>query len=232
MLAGRAKPQPLPAASEKRHKGRRLIQRIEVRAVTRLFGATPALRAVNASFEAGSITFLEGPNGAGKSTLLAVIGTVLTPTSGEVVYHPLGVEPELVRPHIGWVAHESLCYRELSARQNVELAARVYGVQVEGAWQRVAKRVGADMLADRRVGTLSRGQRQRVALARALVHDPALLLLDEPWSGLDRASAEHLQQALLEERERGAVVIVVNHADGLAERLGARCVRLENGRVV
>ena len=68
-------------------------------------------------------------------------------------------------------------------------------------------------------------------LARALVHDPALLLLDEPWSGLDRASAEHLQNALLEERARGTLVIVVNHADGLAEQLGARCVRLENGRI-
>jgi ABC-type multidrug transport system ATPase subunit len=208
-----------------------VIERVEVRGVTRLFGATPALRAVSASFSAGSITFLEGPNGAGKSTLLAVIGTVLAPTAGEVVYHPLGVEPERVRPHIGWVAHESLCYRELSARENVELAARVYGVDVEGAWARVAKRVGAEALADRRVGTLSRGQRQRVALARALVHEPALLLLDEPWSGLDRASAEHLQEALLEERARGALVIVVNHADGLAERLGARCVRLENGRI-
>lgn len=209
-----------------------MIEQIEVRAVTRLFGATPALRAVSARFEAGSITFLEGPNGAGKSTLLAVIGTVLTPTSGEVVYHPVGGELELVRPHIGWVAHDSLCYRELSARGNVELAARVYGVDVASAWDRVAPRVGAEALADRRVATLSRGQRQRVALARALVHDPAVLLLDEPWSGLDRASAEYLQRVLLEERERGAVVIVVNHTDGLAERLGARCVRLENGRVV
>lgn len=209
-----------------------MIDRIEVRGVTRLFGATPALRAVSTRFDAGSITFLEGPNGAGKSTLLAVIGTVLAPNSGEVVYHPLGTDLELVRPHIGWVAHDSLCYRELSARQNVELAARVYGVEVAGAWDRVAKRVGAESLADRRVGTLSRGQRQRVALARALVHEPSLLLLDEPWSGLDRASAEYLQNVLLEERARGALVIVVNHADGLAERLGAHCVRLENGRIV
>jgi ABC-type multidrug transport system ATPase subunit len=209
-----------------------VIEHIEVRGVTRLFGSTPALRAVSARFEAGTITFLEGPNGAGKSTLLGVIGTVLAPTSGEVVYHPLGSELSLVRPHIGWVAHDSLCYRELSARQNVELAARIYGVAAEGAWERVAPRVGAEALADRRVGTLSRGQRQRVALARALVHDPALLLLDEPWSGLDRASAEHLQNALIEERARGAMVIVVNHAEGLADRLGAGCVRLENGRVV
>lgn len=209
-----------------------MIEQIEVRNVTRLFGATPALRAVSTRFEAGSITFLEGPNGAGKSTLLAVVGTVLAPTSGDVVYHPLGSELEHVRPHIGWVAHDSLCYRELTSRQNVELAARVYGVPVAGAWDRVAERVGARALAERRVGTLSRGQRQRIALARALVHDPSLILLDEPWSGLDRASAEHLQQALLDERARGALIIVVNHTEGLAERLGARCVRLENGRVV
>ena len=95
-----------------------MIEYIEVRAVTRLFGSTPALRAVSTRFEAGSITFLEGPNGAGKSTLLAVVGTVLAPTSGEVLYHPVGTALELVRPHIGWVAHDSLCYRELSARQN------------------------------------------------------------------------------------------------------------------
>jgi heme exporter protein A len=218
----------LPKARE----GERVIDHIEVRNVTRLFGATPALRAVSTRFEAGSITFLEGPNGAGKSTLLAIVGTVLTPTSGDVIYHPIGSDLEQVRQHVGWVAHDSLCYRELSARQNVELAARVYGVEVEGAWQRVAARVGAEALADRRVGTLSRGQRQRVALARALVHEPSLLLLDEPWSGLDRASADHLQNALIQERARGALVIVVNHAEGLAETLGARRVRLENGRVV
>ena len=199
--------------------------------MTRLFGATPALRGVSTRFEAGTITFLEGPNGAGKSTLLAVIGTVLAPSRGHVAYHPLGSDLERVRPHIGWVAHDSLCYRELTARQNVELAARVYGVAVDGSWERVARRVGAEQLAERRVGTLSRGQRQRVALARALVHDPAVLLLDEPWSGLDRGSAEHLQRALLEERARGALVIVVNHTDGLADRLGARCLRLESGRI-
>ncbi|HMJ12948.1 MAG TPA: ATP-binding cassette domain-containing protein, partial [Polyangiaceae bacterium] len=101
------------------------IERIRVRAVTRLFGATPALRGVSASFSPGTITLLEGPNGAGKSTLLAIIGTVLSPSSGVVVYDPVGSERERVRAHIGWVAHESHCYRELTGRQNVELAARL-----------------------------------------------------------------------------------------------------------
>src|SRR4051812_11744868 len=107
--APRACPAQYGSQRQSRHccpvaaRGRAMIEHIEVRKVTRLFGATPALRAVSARFDAGSITFLEGPNGAGKSTLLAVIGTVLAPTSGEVVYHPLGSDLELVRPHLGWV---------------------------------------------------------------------------------------------------------------------------------
>jgi len=208
------------------------IDRIEVRAVTRLFGATAALRGVSVEFSAGEMIFLEGPNGAGKSTLLAVIGTVLAPTRGSIHYAPLGEDRELVREHIGWVAHESHCYRELTARQNVELAARLRGVDPQSAWERVSERVLAVSLADRSVGTLSRGQRQRVALARALVHEPSVLLLDEPWSGLDPATAERLELVLKAERERGALVIVVNHAPGLAERLSARVVRLEAGKIV
>lgn len=207
------------------------IERIEVRKVTRTFGATAALRGVSVSFEAGSLSLLEGPNGAGKSTLLAVIGTVLRPTSGTVDYQPLGEAPELAREHLGWVAHESHCYRELGARKNVELAARVHGFEGSAAWERVAPRVDIEHLAERSVGTLSRGQRQRVALARALVHSPSVLLLDEPWTGLDTKSAELLETVLLEERARGTLIIVVSHGEGVAERLGARRVRLVRGRL-
>ena len=207
------------------------IERIEVRGVTRLFGATPALRGVTTRFESGTISFLEGPNGAGKSTLLAVVGTVLRPTSGSVVYSPLGDDVEQVRPHIGWVAHDSHCYRELTARQNVELAGRLYGVDGKKAWERVCGRVAIESLEHRAVGTLSRGQRQRVALARALVHDPSVLLLDEPWAGLDAASGERLEQVLVEERDRGVMVIVVSHSSDLAARLAGVRVRLVGGRI-
>lgn len=208
------------------------VERVEVKKVTRTFGATAALRGVDVTFEAGTVSLLEGPNGAGKSTLLAVIGTVLKPTSGRVEYVPFGHAPEVVRAHLGWVAHESHCYRELAARKNVELAARIHGLEPGPAWERVAPRLDIAHLADRRVGTLSRGQRQRIALARALVHGPSVLLLDEPWTGLDRRSAELLEVVLLEERAKGALIIVVSHEEGVAERLGARRVRLEHGRVV
>jgi heme exporter protein A len=207
------------------------IQRIEVRGVLRAFGATLALRGVNTAFDAGTISLLEGPNGAGKSTLLAVIGTVLRPSSGTVWYDPVGDQPEEVRRHLGWVAHESHCYRELGARDNVLLAARLHGVESKDSWTDVAQRVDIAHLADRPVGTLSRGQKQRVALARALVHAPSVLLLDEPWTGLDLKSSSLLEQVLREERERGTLVVVVSHGEGIAERLGARRVRLENGRI-
>jgi heme exporter protein A len=207
------------------------IERIEVRKVTRLFGATLALRGVDVGFSAGELVFLEGPNGAGKSTLLAVIGTVLTPSSGSVHYLPLGEERELAREHIGWVAHDSHCYRELTGRQNVELAARLRGVDPDAAWKQGCARVGAEAFGERSVSTLSRGQRQRIALARALVHEPSVLLLDEPWSGLDDASSQRLEQVITDEKDRGAIVIVVNHALGLAARLGARTVRIEGGRI-
>lgn len=207
------------------------VERIEVVDVVRVFGATVALRGVSIAFDAGTLSLLEGPNGAGKSTLLAVIGTVLTPNAGFVRYRPIGDQPELVREHLGWVAHESHCYRELSVRGNVELAAKIHGMDREESWNRVARRMDIQHLSDRSVGTLSRGQRQRVALARALVHQPSVLLLDEPFTGLDRASATLLERVLLEERERGALIIVVSHGEGVAERLGARRIRIEQGRV-
>jgi ABC-type multidrug transport system ATPase subunit len=207
------------------------IERIVVDSVTRTFGAVAALRAVSVVLSAGEIVTLEGENGAGKSTLLAVLATVLRPSFGRVMYEPLGEELELVRPELGWVSHESLCYRELSGRENVELAARAYGVELAGAWERARDRVEARAFGDRPLRTLSRGQRQRIALARALVHSPSVLLLDEPWAGLDARSSELLERTLVAERDRGTLVIVSSHAADQAERLRARRIRLAGGRI-
>lgn len=207
------------------------VSRIEVRGVTRRYGATLALRQVSTSFEAGTLTFLEGPNGAGKSTLLAIVGTVLRPSSGSVWYEPFGDDQAQARRHIGWVAHESHCYRELSGRRNIELVGQIHGLSDTARVERVIARVGAEPFADRPVGTLSRGQRQRIALARALVHDPGVLLLDEPWTGLDVASVDKLEAVIREEVARGSMVIAVTHGAGTAERLGARRLRIEGGRI-
>ena len=207
------------------------IERIVVESVTRTFGAVAALRGVTLELRAGELVMLEGENGAGKSTLIAVLATILKPTRGRVLYEPIGEELERVRPELGWVAHDSLCYRELTGRENIELAARAYGIVDPSAWERARDRVDAGAFVDRPVRTLSRGQRQRIALARALVHGPSVLLLDEPWAGLDTKSSELLERALVAERDQGTLVVVSSHAPEQAGRLGARRVRLSAGRV-
>jgi len=207
------------------------ISRIEVQGVTRLFGASVALRSVSVDFTTGPITFVQGPNGAGKSTLLSIVGTALKPSRGTVLYAPHGASRQEARRHIGWVAHDSHCYGELSGRENVEFAARIHGLDPAPAWRAVCARVQAERFADQAVSTLSRGQRQRIALARALVHTPSVLLLDEPLTGLDAASVQRMEKILLEERDRGTIVIVINHTAGMAERLEGRKIFMQQGRI-
>lgn len=208
------------------------ITRIELHRITKLFGATAALRGVSCEFLAGSMTFVQGPNGAGKSTLMSIVGTVVRPTSGYVVYGELGHDRVLARRHMGWVAHDSHCYRDLTGRENVLLAARLHGLHDTAATATAAERVQATAFFDQPVATLSRGQRQRVALARALVHSPSILLLDEPLSGLDSKSAAAFEHILFEEQDRGRIIVVVSHHAGWAEKLGANIVTIERGRLV
>ena len=208
------------------------IEAVDVRSVTQAFGGRRVLRGVTTRFERGTVTFIEGPNGAGKSTLLGVIGMTLAPTSGAVWFEPVGDSPEAVRCELGWLAHDGRMYRELTGRENVQLAARLHGVEPVVGFAAVATRLGLDEFADQPVATLSRGQRQRVALARALVHRPSLLLLDEPLTGLDAESAERLAKVIAEERDDGGIVIVVSHTAGFPERVGGRRIRLERGRIV
>lgn len=207
------------------------IERIRVQRVVRAFGSTLALRGVSAELRRGAITTLEGPNGAGKTTLLSILGTLLRPSSGVVDYEPLGRASDSVRGQIGWLGHESLCYRDLSGRENLRLAARLHGVD-PGAVDAAVERVAAQGFIGRPLHTLSRGQRQRVALARALVNRPSVLLLDEPSTGLDARSVEQLEQVLHEERDRGTLIVMVSHSRGLASRLADQRIRLERGRRV
>ena len=209
----------------------RAVEHIDVRAVTCVLGGRTVLRRVSARFDRGTITFVEGSNGAGKSTLLGVIGTLLRPTSGLVAYEPSPESPEDIRAQLGWLGHDARVYRDLTSRENVELAARLCGVDPARGWTRVSARLGVETLADQIVATLSRGQRQRVALARALVHEPSLVLLDEPATGLDADGSERVERLLLEERDRGAIVIVVSHAAGAADRVSGRRLRLDRGRL-
>ena len=207
------------------------ITEVVMQRVSRHFGSTVALRAIDASFAAGQITSLEGPNGSGKSTLLGILGTTIFPSRGEVRYGgSKRLDPSEVRGEIGWLSHETHCYPDLTPRANLQLAASLYGA-ANGAWEIAARRFGVDAFAERTFRRLSRGQRQRVALARATVHAPSLLLLDEPTNGLDTDGVERLVVALGEEAARGCIVVLVTHDAGLAGRVAARRLHLERGRL-
>lgn len=205
---------------------------VRARKVVKTFGATAALRGVDAELRAGVLTLIEGANGSGKTTLLKVLGSILTPTAGKVDYEPASDDLMRIRSRIGWLSHEPLAYGDLSGRDNVVLAARLHGLDPRQAWEQVAERFGLGRFAERPLRTNSRGQRQRVALARALVHRPSLVLLDEPAAGLDRQGMHQLLSLVDEELARDTALAVVSHEQGLFdERAGARIV-LERGKVV
>lgn len=196
------------------------------------YGATAALRAVDVSLRAGRLTRIEGANGSGKTTLLALLGLSAAPTTGAVEYLAGArvLTPAAARSTLGWVSHETLAYADLSGRANVELAARLRGLPPSDAWARVSERFELGAFADRPLRTNSRGQRQRVALARALVHQPSVILLDEPTTGLDAGGLDRLLKVVAEEIEGGAVVAVVTHEPALFTHLGGDQVLLERGR--
>lgn len=177
---------------------------------------------------AGEVLAVLGHNGAGKSTLLSILGTLTTPTSGRVDFKALGRDRQEIRARLGWLGHESLCYADLSGRENLAFAGKLYGVSDEGVLA-VLRRFDLGAYADRPLRTCSRGQRQRVALARALVHDPKLLLLDEPTTGLDTEGLGKLVEIVRDAASRGAFVVVVTHDVSFAEACGARTVTLERG---
>jgi heme exporter protein A len=207
------------------------IHKVLVEGVTRSFGTTVALRGVSATFSSGELTTLEGHNGSGKSTLLAIIGTLLPPTGGRVVYGEETHVTSEIRKQIGWVSHEAHCYPDLSAQQNVGLAASLYGQHPEQAWEAAKARFSIDSFGSAPLRQLSRGQRQRVALARALVHSPSLLLLDEPTAGLDTEGVDRLLAAVAEEIARGCIVVFVTHDASVAQKIGTQRLFLERGRL-
>jgi ABC-type multidrug transport system ATPase subunit len=177
---------------------------IRARGLGRRFGTKRVLRDLDLEVPTGGFLLVTGANGSGKSTLLALIAGLLAPTEGEV-------DVELPRERIGYLAHEPLVYRELTALENLDLYGRLYHVperrETIGA---LLERFGLWEARHQRVGSYSRGMQQRLALCRVLLHDPELLLLDEPYSGLD-ASAQTLVDDVLAESAGTRTLVVASH---------------------
>jgi ABC-type multidrug transport system ATPase subunit len=207
---------------------------VEARDVSRHFGRRRALTHVSATFKTGEIVGLFGPNGAGKSTLLGILSTLSRPTSGEVRYGgKLAREVgDSLRARIGVLGHDLFLYGDLTARENLLFFARLYGVRDPIRIDAALAAARLELRADDRVGAFSRGLRQRLALERALLHQPRLVLLDEPFTGLDDQSASLLIDRLRSLRDAGAIVLMATHDFESADGLVDRAVCLANGRAV
>ncbi len=208
---------------------------IQVRNLTKSFGTRKALVGVNLDIAAGEFVALVGPNGAGKTTLLRILATLSRPTAGSVRIAGLDSMKagEQVRRRIGFLSHRTLLYDDLTAVQNLRFYARMY--DLPAADDRIAALLAQVGLTGRRddlVRTFSRGMQQRLAVVRAVLHRPAVLLLDEPFTGLDPNAAQSLTALLTALADEGGTVLFSTHNLERGLALGQRVVVLRRGRVV
>jgi len=210
------------------------FQTVDVRDVSRAFGRRRALSHVSLTCQAGDIVGLVGPNGAGKSTLLGILSTIVRATSGEVHYggRPIGDARQLLRARIGMLGHDLYLYGDLTARENLEFFGRMYSVpNLDATVDAALAHARLDDRAHDRVSGFSRGLRQRLAFERAILHGPRLVLLDEPFTGLDDESASILVRRLRSLGDAGAIVLMATHDFETADGLVTRAVCLDAGRM-
>jgi heme ABC exporter ATP-binding subunit CcmA len=208
---------------------------VRVRNLSKELDGRVVLRGIDLAIEAGEFVGLLGANGAGKSTLLRIMATLIPPTDGsiELFGQPLTRNAVALRARIGLIGHQSMLYRDLSARENLVFFARLYEVnEPQRQIDRMLRMVGLGDRADDPVKNFSRGMTQRVSIARALLHDPDLILADEPFAGLDAPSIQSLEKLLARLNAGGKTIVLVNHDIEQTLQIASRAVALRQGRVV
>ena len=214
----------------------------ELKSVSKIYGTFAALRNVSATFETGTCTVIVGENGAGKSTLLRVIAGLITPSRGQATV--FSEPPQNQRRHMAYMSHSTMLYDELTAMENLNYFASLYrdgGCACVGSPEMALRAVGLDPTLSRPVGQYSQGMRQRTSLARVLQTDPELLLLDEPFSNLDVASAHHMVELLADfrtwpvDKKSGGgkrTILLTTHQAHLAESIADTTLAMRNGQIV
>ncbi len=211
--------------------------------VSRVYGTFAALRNVSATFAAGSSTVILGENGAGKSTLLRIIAGLITPTRGTVTV--FSGSPHRQRRRMAYMSHSAMLYDELTAMENLNYFAALHrneGCACVGSPEMALRAVGLDPGLSRPVGQYSQGMRQRTSLARVLQTDPELLLLDEPFSNLDAASAQHMVELLADFRTwpvapvngvpGSRTIVLTTHQAHLAKPLADNILHMRSGQII
>jgi ABC-type multidrug transport system ATPase subunit len=195
------------------------------------FGRFAALRGVDASFTEGRMYAILGDNGAGKTTLLRLLAGLTSPSRGTISM--LGSSDlRAVCSQVGYMAHPSLLYDEMSGLENLRYFAQLYGIRGDERCREAITFVGLDPELPRSVGQYSQGMRQRMSLARALLHNPKLLLLDEPFSNVDVHSARHMVELLGQMRDQRKTIFIVTHQAQLLDGTADEFVWMEAGKIV
>jgi sodium transport system ATP-binding protein len=218
------------------------ISVIETRQLTKVFrdrkrGEVRAVDGINLRCEPGQIYGLLGANGAGKTTTLRLLATLLEPTSGSafVAGCDVGREPEKVRSRIGFLSTSAALYGRLTARETVEYFGRLHGVQedfLQGRIRQIFSTLGMEEFADSRCDKLSSGMKQKASIARTLIHDPQVIIFDEPTVGLDVMTARTVVQFIRDCRQKGKTVIVSTHVMSEVEKLSDRIGIIDRGRLL
>jgi ABC-type multidrug transport system ATPase subunit len=203
---------------------------ITVSNLVKQFGRFAALRGVTAEFDSGKFYVILGENGAGKTTLMRALAGLAHPTRGSVSI--LGKTPHEACRELGYMAHPSLLYDEMSGTENLRYFAHLYDIAGDERCEWVIRSVGLDPTLSRPVGKYSQGMRQRMSLARAILHDPRILLLDEPFSNVDVQSAREMVGLLKGMRDAGKTIFVVTHQAALLDGVADEFVWMQAGRIV
>ena len=207
------------------------VPAIQLYDVTKRFGSLVALDGISLTIQSGEFVLVAGPNGAGKSTLVRLFSGLSQPTRGRVLISGLEPRNASARRAVGLLSHQPLLYDDLSARENLDFFARMYGVRPRSRVDDLIAEGGIVRFQHRRVGDLSRGMKQRLALARAMVQEPELLFLDEPFEALDRNGSDDLLRQLKAFKSRGKTVVVIAHRCEELACLVTRLVLLRAGRL-
>lgn len=210
---------------------------IEVKQVSKRFGTITAVEDVSFRVEAGEVYGLLGENGAGKTTTMRMMATILQPTEGDIEISGFSVqkEPVEVRRRIGILFGGDVgLYNRLSARENIAYFGSLYGLEQRRLQERIdslSQMLEMESFIDRRVGAFSRGMKQKVAIARTLVHDPDVILLDEPTTGLDVTAANIFRRMVGKLQEEGKTILFSSHNMGEINKLCKRIALIHKGRL-
>jgi len=208
------------------------VTAVIARNLEKRFGSTLGLDGIDLDIPTGSTMAILGPNGAGKSTLLRLIAGLARPSGGTLEVGGKPAHHQAARARVGFIGHATGLYPELTARENLIFAARLRGVA--NAKTRIEEQLaeaGLVRAADRRTGDFSRGMAQRLSIAVGLIDEPEIVLLDEPFTGLDRAASDRLVERLMGLRQRDRTLVLVSHDVALAARLADAAVVLRRGRI-